>query len=229
MNIVWDFDGTILPLTPYDSEQSLLNYIIKKKYSGKNPFKFALRRFIIRGIIYADMKNLIGHRFKSFYLWAVKGTKKEVLDNISQELALRISLEDIQTYRQLHAAGHTQILISCGTEDLSRKTLAIAGINRFFSAIIANRFIFEKGVISEFEYRTLKPEDKLKKVISIGFLPSNTVVVGDGPTDIPLLNWSGFPIVLNRKGERDTLKLCKKYTTIRQPKELINYIESVEN
>ena len=58
--IIWDFDGTILPTEPYDSEQSLLIH----KLSEQKKEISLLKRWVVQAIIYADMKEWIGKYFK---------------------------------------------------------------------------------------------------------------------------------------------------------------------
>ena len=48
--IIWDFDGTILPLAPFDSEQSLLRYRMNQT---EKPFGL-LKKAYVKTIIYAD-------------------------------------------------------------------------------------------------------------------------------------------------------------------------------
>jgi len=223
MNIVWDFDGTILPLTPHDSEQSLLSCIVKEMH----PHVLNLKGLLTRAIIYADMKGWIGHYFKPLYLWAAKGTKEDIIERVTEELAGRISMEDRNTLKALQRAGHKQVLISCGTENLSRAVLHKSGILKCFSDVVANRFIFKDHVISGIEYRTLKPADKLNAVISMGFNPEDTIVVGDGPTDIPLLNWSVFPVVIRRNNNEKAGSSGCRYSIISEIADIIPYVKGI--
>ncbi len=201
MNIVWDFDGTILPLTPHDSEQSLLSCIVEEMPR----YILNLKGLFTRAIIYADMKGWIGHYFKPLYLWAAKGTNKDIIERVTEELAGRISLEDRNTVKALQRAGHKQVLISCGTENLSRAVLQKSGIIKCFSDVVAHRFIFKNGIISGIEDRTLKPGDKLKTVISMGDSPEDTRAIGDGPKDIPRLKRQAYRERIRRrnKGEAE--------------------------
>ncbi|MDX9802003.1 MAG: hypothetical protein RBT69_11785 [Spirochaetia bacterium] len=75
-NIIWDYDGTILPFMPYDSEQFFLDYLnnIEKK---SLPF---FKRIISRAAIYADNRQLLGHSFKKYFNWIVKDTEKSVIE-----------------------------------------------------------------------------------------------------------------------------------------------------
>jgi hypothetical protein len=51
--IIWDFDGTLLPNDPYDSEQSLMMYKLHKA-GGRIPF---VLHVLARALLYADQKE----------------------------------------------------------------------------------------------------------------------------------------------------------------------------
>ncbi len=223
MNIVWDFDGTVLPMTPYDSEQTLLLYHLKKGKSSS-----ILRKLFIRAIMYADMKGWLGHLFKPMYIRAIKGSDIRAVEIVASRLAKRISSDDIETFRELYSRGHELVLVSCGTLDLSKITFETAGISKYFSSIIANNFVVRDGRIESMEFRTLYPEDKLKIIEEMGYKPENTVVVGDGPTDIPLLEWSNFPVIIDRERKRAKRFRNKNYHVISKIAEILPLIRKFE-
>ncbi len=223
MNIVWDFDGTVLPMTPYDSEQTLLYYHLKN--GGGNSL---FRKFFIRAIMYADMKGWLGHLFKPMYIRALKGLEIDAIDIVARGLAERISEEDIETFRWLHLQGHEMVLVSCGTLDLSRATFRAAGIDKYFRQIIANSFTVREGRVISMEFRTLYPEDKLSMVKKIGYKRENTIVVGDGPTDIPLLEWSKYPVVIDRNRRRVGYFRGRGYRTISRIADILPLIREFE-
>jgi FMN phosphatase YigB (HAD superfamily) len=51
--IIWDFDGTLLPNDPYDSEQSLMMY---KLYEAGESVPFVLHA-LARALLYTDRKE----------------------------------------------------------------------------------------------------------------------------------------------------------------------------
>ncbi len=223
MNIVWDFDGTILPMIPYDSEQTLLLYRLENEERSS-----LFRRLFIKALMYADMKGWLGHYFKPMYIRAVRGLEIEALDTVTEELARRISEDDVRTFRELYERGHELVLVSCGTLDLSRATFSKAGIDGYFRAIVANNFTVRDGRILSMEFRTLYPEDKLRVVKDMGYQPEDTVVVGDGPTDIPLLEWSKFPVVIDRKGSRVGRFTGRGYRIISSIRDIIPLVREFE-
>ena len=196
--IIWDFDGTILPSTPYDSEQTLLRYILKES-SERVSF---LKRIIAKAVIYADMKEWLGASFKKYYIWILKGTRIESLDRVAKNLVLRVSIADRKTFLRLKRDGHHMMVLSCGTLDLIERTLQLAEISGCFDRIYGNRFRFLNNRILSMDLNVLKPKDKLTLVGDQGISPEQTIVVGDGYTDIPLLAWAKIPVVIDRTGKK---------------------------
>lgn len=58
--IIWDFDGTILPLAPFDSEQSLL---IHRMSQREKPFGW-FKKAYARAVISADRREWFRKTFK---------------------------------------------------------------------------------------------------------------------------------------------------------------------
>ncbi len=270
--IVWDFDGTILPIEPYDSEQNLLLYSIRNadindrdishrenkgfqrrmptrnptrnprrnpaRGSTRNPTKSPMgrliRRLFTKLIIFADNKNLLGPHFKPIYLSVLKGSPSEAVTKVTRMLAEKISSEDRETFGKLYRRGIEMLVVSCGTRDLSHGTLEAANILQFFKAIIANDFTHENGRITGMVFRTKTAEDKLAVVKEMGYRPENTIVVGDGPTDIPLLEWSEYPVIIRRNKRINesspawfTQKPRKRYRSISKISEILEIVDEI--
>ena len=218
--IIWDFDGTILTSDPYDSEQTLLLY--KVNGSGeKIPF---FKRVVARAVIYADMKEWLGESFKKYYLWVLKGTRIEALDRVAECLAKKISKADRQAFFRLKGDGHNMMIISCGTLDLIERFLKLARLDDCFDMISGNRFQFANGRITGMEFHSLNPEDKLQIMNARGIPPEHSVVIGDGYTDLPLLDWARIPILIDRTGEKKDKYAKKDYYFISSIPELVEMI-----
>jgi len=54
--IIWDFDGTILPSDPYDSEQTLLLY----KLNAPEEKTSLVKSIVAKAVIYADKREWLG-------------------------------------------------------------------------------------------------------------------------------------------------------------------------
>jgi len=219
--IIWDFDGTILPVDPHDSEQSLLIYLLNESRETLPLFK----RVTVRAIIYADMKEWLRNSFKKLYLRFLKGVKVEILDHVAECLAEKIPEADRQTLLRLKEDGHKMMVLSCGTADLSERVLKQAGLDGCFEMIEGNRFQIEKDHIIGMDLRVPDPEDKVKLTIAQGISPKKTVVIGDGYTDLPLLDWAGIPVIIDRKGEKKNRYASKDYHFISSIPEILQIIE----
>jgi len=196
--IIWDFDGTILPINPYDSEQTLLHYKITGKEWGTSLFK----RLIGRAVIYEDQRGWFPEHFKRAYNWLLKGTSAELLDRAAEKLASKISAVDRQAIQDLKRSGYKMMVLSCGTADLSTRILQAAGLTDCFSFIEGNWFIINDGKIQGMDYHIPTPESKLELVLKAGITAEQAIVVGDGFTDLPLLDWAAVPVLLDRTGEK---------------------------
>jgi len=218
--IIWDFDGTILPSDPYDSEQSLLLHLLHRSQDRLS----LLKRIVALAAIYADRKEWLGGSFKKYYLWIVKGTDSDAIISVAQELAVKISTADRQTYVDLKQDGYYMMVLSCGTRDLIEKTLQLAGLADCFSIISGNRFVYNADRITGMDYRLICPDDKLEVLKALGISAAETIAVGDGYTDLPLLNRAGLPVLIDRNGEKKRKYSNRAYCFISSIPEIIETI-----
>ena len=196
--IIWDFDGTILPIAPLDSEQSLLLYRMSQQ---DKPFGW-FKKGYAKAIIYADQRERLRKTFKKSYIRLLKGTPASALDEVCRKLAHKITPADRLTLKKLKNEGYNMIVLSCGTVDLSKRILMFAGIEDCFGLIEGNRFQFDKDRIAGMQLRLPDPDDKLTMINKLNLSPQRTIVVGDGYTDLPLLNWSSIPVIMDRTGKK---------------------------
>jgi len=219
-SIIWDFDGTLLPNDPYDSEQSLMLYRLNE--AGENiP---VILRAITRLMIYADNKECLRKTFKRFYVWFMKGTHVTALDKVSERLAAKISAADRKVIRHLNTQAQKMIVLSCGTADLSERALKMAGLNDCFDIIEGNRFNIDDNRICGMTYGMDDPGDKVKFLQKNGFSPDNAIAVGDGYTDIPMLDWARISIIVDRTGEKQEQLRHKNYHFISSISEIVNVL-----
>jgi phosphoserine phosphatase len=219
-SIIWDFDGTLLPNDPYDSEQSLMLY---KIYETGNKIPIYVRA-LAHILIYADNKERLRGTFKQFYVRFMKGTPKSELDRVSEHLAAKISAADRKVIRVLKKQAQKMIVLSCGTADLSERVLKMAELDDCFDVIEGNRFTFENSCITGMTYAMNNPEDKIVFLQNNGFSPDNTIAVGDGYTDIPMLDWARISILLDRSGQKKAQFRHKKYHFISSIPEILELL-----
>jgi phosphoserine phosphatase len=178
--IIWDFDGTILPLAPFDSEQSLLRHRMNQR---ENPFGL-LKKAYVKAIVYADRRERLRKTFKKSYLRLLKDTPTRVLDDVCRDLAEKIPATDRKVFRKLKRDGYEMGILDC------------------FSRIAGNRFQYDADRIAGMQLQLPNPEDKLSMIKKLNLSPDRTMVVGDGYTDLPLLNWSSVPVIIDRDGQK---------------------------
>ena len=117
------------------------------------------------------------------------------------------------------------MILSCGTADLSERVLEIAGLRDCFRLIEGNRFRFIKEQITGMNFHIPDPDDKLTFAKNLNLSPEHTIVVGDGYTDLPLLNWSSIPVMIDRSGQKKKRFTSHDFYFISSIPELINIIE----
>jgi len=196
--IIWDFDGTLLSPNPYDSEQTLMLYELNETAQRPPCFVRALARFLIS----ADRRQMLRKTFKRFYIRLMSGTQIAVMDRIGRRLSDSISPEDRQTILRLKSENYRMLVLSCGTADLSERILQNAGLGDCFEDIVGNRFKINNGLIDGMTLHVPNPVDKVKWVKKMGLSPANAIAVGDGYTDIPLLDWANISVLVDRTGKK---------------------------
>ena len=221
LTIIWDFDGTILPLAPFDSEQSLLRY---RMNLSEEPFGW-LKKAYVKAIVYADRRERLRKIFKKSYIRLLKGTPSGVLDDVSRDLAEKIPAADRKVFWKLKTEGFDMVVLSCGTADLSERVLRFAGLIDCFSRIEGNRFKFEADRIAGMQLRLPGPKDKLKMIKKLNLSPDQTIVVGDGYTDLPLLNWASIPVIIERSSKKKKQFTSRHFYFISSIPEIMNIIE----
>lgn len=179
---------------------------------------------LTRILIYADNRERLRKTFKRFYVWLLKGSPVTELDHVSERLATKISEADRQVLRQLKTLGHSMMVLSCGTADLSERVIKMAGLHDCFDDIEGNRFKIVNGRITGMAFGMNNPEDKVKYLQKKGISPDTAIAVGDGYTDIPLLDWARISIIVDRTGEKQEQVRYKNYQFISSIPEILNLI-----
>ena len=221
--IVWDFDGTLIPNDPCDSEQTLIEY--KLYETGEKISLFT--RSLAKLLIYADQKEHLRKLFKWFYIRLMTGSSTEIFDPVGLRLAAKISRADRQALRQLADQGHRMIVLSCGTVNLSEITLQKAGLDNCFEIYAGNRFESENGRISAMTLHIPDPENKVRFLAAQNIDPARCLAVGDGYTDIPMLDWAKIPVLIDRTGRKQGKYAGKDYHFVRSLPEVLDIVKNI--
>jgi phosphoserine phosphatase len=193
-------------------------YKLNEAGIGIHFFTHTLARFLI----YADNREQLRKTFKRYYTWFLRGTPVSVLDQVSERLAEKIPARDRQALLQLKAGAHRMLVLSCGTADLSERILSAAGIRNCFDRILGNRFEIKNGRIAGMRSCMPNPEDKVRWLNQQNIAAATAVAIGDGYTDIPLLDWAGIAIMIDRTGENKKRYAHKHYRFISSIPEVLN-------
>ncbi len=215
--IIWDFDGTLIPNDPYDSEQSLMLYQIHQGEKGWSVFTHALARLLI----YADRQERLRKVFKRFYIRFLTGSSVDIFDPVCTELAAKISDTDRGFLKRLSQLGHPMIVLSCGTVNLSEGTLQKAGLADCFDQMAGNRFESQNGKISSMTLLIPNPQDKVKFLIEQRIDHKRCIAVGEVYTDIPMLDWAKISILVDRTGRKQEKYANKDYHFVRSLSEIL--------
>ena len=183
-----------------------------------------LNRALARVLLYADRKEHLRKVFKQFYIRFMTGTDLDLLDLVCTRMAERISDVDRNAVRSLADNGHRMIVLSCGTANLGEKILGSAGIINCFENIIGNRFETINGRISGMTLHVPNPEDKVRYLAKLKIEPEKSIAVGDGYTDIPMLDWVKFPVLLDRTGRKQSKLAHKSYRFVRSLQEIFDVV-----
>jgi len=201
--VIWDFDGTLLPSVPYDSEQSLMLACMR----AGGPSRSLLRRLLTLLVVEADRRQAFtsDHRRRLYlrlYPWLLEGTPADFLDGFGRQAAAGISRSDRDGLLGLKSAGHSMVVVSCGTADLSERVLRAAGVDTCFDWVAGNRLRFRDGRVSGMHVRLPTAMSKVACVRQAGIDLESCAVVGDGYTDLPLLDRAAIPVMMDPSGKR---------------------------
>jgi phosphoserine phosphatase len=221
--IIWDFDGTLLPSDPYDSEQSLL---IHRMTRTQHPFG-RLKKLYAGAAIYADRRQWFRRNFKRAYIRLLKGMPASALNEVCRRLAAKILPQDRRALRTLKNNGLDMMVLSCGTADLSERILNFAELGDCFCLIAGNRFEMADGRIAGMQLRLADPQDKLKLATRLNLSPLQTIVVGDGYTDMPLLNWSATPVMMDPTGRKKKQFASHNFYFITAVREIMTIVHTI--
>jgi phosphoserine phosphatase len=205
---IWDFDGTIVP---FDTEQALLRFLSREPENKMG----RLRALWGRALAWSDAHQLLEGRFKRLYARCLRGLTSEMLDALAAELARAIPLEDRLAMRAVHGRGLRMSVISCGTGDLCERTLKAAELADCFADIQANRFTWRAGRIQDITLTVNQPEDKVSAAERAGIDLRRAVVIGDGFTDVPLLDRAALAILVDRSGKKAAWAKGRGYRLVR--------------
>ncbi len=215
--IAFDFDGTLYPLNPYDSEQMLLRSIAKTQGT-----LWAKRT---KHLIIQDQKGaLLGTSWHSRYERFIRKAKEEMISEVAMKL---IHHMDIQTREALLALSEQADLaiISCGTENLIKEFLSALDLLDCFSLIKGKRIIFDPSGPPRLSVDIGSPQDKSRLIAQLRQSYTHIVAIGDGPTDIPMLQSADLGLIVDWTQKNPSYPYPVHSTLISAIKSAQDYLE----
>lgn len=190
----FDFDGTLYPFAPYDSEELLM--LLASRRRGRLIQARAKR---------AVLKDMAGksplEEFDRNFLRYAKGTDGALLEEDVDIIIKPCAKEAYASLKTL--SEHADIIVlSAGTTDLSRLFLKRFDVDQCITGYYGKHLLFDENG-KMYGYTSEVPTTKAKADILKAFRPSYTKILacGDGLTDKYMLKEADLGILLRYDGK----------------------------
>ena len=187
--IIFDFDGTLYPIAPYDSEQRLIRKVADAKGTL---FRQRAKRLIAQD----QAGKLIDDAFHTRYAHLVRTATPSMIDEVARDISLFLSEEDSKALAALSCRADLAIL-TCGTENLVESFLQHIGLREHFFLIRGKRLVWDEPGRNHMVVDIDSPQAKAEALELLRSQYRTIVAVGDGPTDMPMLHASDLPLIID--------------------------------
>lgn len=191
--IAFDFDGTLYPLIPYDSEQRLVLSTAKNRGH--------LNRLRAKRMVEKDNQGRMGlGEFNRRYHDLLGGCTPSQIDEVASDLFSLVDPTQFTLLKELSKKADLAIL-SCGTENIIHAFLSLHKIEHHFFQVSGKSLHFTKGEKPDIVCTIGSPEEKREAFATLKKNYTTTIAVGDGPTDIPMLKEADLGLIIDWNGE----------------------------
>ncbi len=220
--IAFDFDGTLYPLRPYDSEQRLMLLA--------SPAHRLLQRRIAKRAVCKDMQGGMDfNQFTQAYLHMIGSKSFSLMDDVVQQILDTMEAAELDPLKEMALVPGVEMhIISCGTVNIATRFLQRNNLGGYFSQIHGKCFDESQATIGTPTSMVMGSQDKVRVLdMLIDTAISNqgarpfVVAIGDGPTDIPMLRHADLGIIIDWDGNGNQQAGLPTVGSIREAMDMI--------
>ncbi|HKL59741.1 MAG TPA: HAD family hydrolase [Sphaerochaeta sp.] len=213
--VAFDFDGTLYPLVPYDSEQRLVLSTAKDRGH--------LNRLRAKRMVLKDSEGRMGlGEFNRRYHDLLGGCTPAHVEQVAKDLFSLVDAKQFALLKELAEKADLAIL-SCGTENIIHSFLSLHKVDHLFFQVSGKSLHFNNGQKPDITCTIGSPEMKSTVFAELKKKYAHAIAVGDGPTDIPMLKEADLGLIIDWSGKaaqypfetypdlHSTLKRCLAY------------------
>ena len=191
--VAFDFDGTLYPLVPYDSEQRLILSTAKNRGH--------LNRLRAKRMVQKDREGRMGLKeFNTRYHDLLGGCTPAQIEEVAKDLFTLVDSKQFVLLKELSEKADLAIL-SCGTENIIHSFLCLHKIDHLFFQVSGKSLHFNNGPKPDITCSIGSPEKKSSVFVELKGKYSHAIAVGDGPTDIPMLKEADLGLIIDWSGK----------------------------
>lgn len=192
--VAFDFDGTLYPLVPYDSEQRLV--LSNAKGRGH------LNRLRAKRMVQKDSEGRMDlGEFNRRYYDLLGGCTPDLVQEVAEDL---FALVDPAQFALMEALAKKAdlVILSCGTENIIHSFLTLHKIEHLFVQVSGKELHFTNSVKPDISVTIGSPQEKREVFVDLKSKYDLSIAVGDGPTDIPMLEEANLGLIIDWSGEK---------------------------
>lgn len=193
--IAFDFDGTLYPFAPYDSEELLM--LLASRSRGEL-IRARAKRAVAKDIAGKSSLEVFDRDYLRYAKGATMQTIREVVDFISRPC----QAEWYAPLKELSAKADL-IVLSAGTTEIARMFLQRFGVENLFTGFYGKHLIFSpEGKMTGYTSEVPTTRAKAEVLHGLGSRYQRVFATGDGLTDRFMLAEADVGIQLRYNGKR---------------------------
>ena len=189
--VFFDFDGTLYPFAPIDSEDLLICLGAETKEEKAYAEDLRIR----------DEKGLVSpQELTDAEQRLIIGRKETILDEDALFISNGAGERFLEPLRQLKEAGMSLYVITCGIAEIAERFLKLQKVEDIFDGVYGKHLRIKDDIITDIDYSEIgNSEDKKSKACEImnKFPGWKSVAVGDGVTDLPVFSMADRAVFID--------------------------------